>query len=218
MARPATLSRDRIVQAAVSLAGRDGAEALTVRSLGAALGCDPSALYRHFGDVGELHRAVGDHFLGGVDIAPRPREGWRTAVRRLCIELRQVQLRQPRLAAFVRSAPTRLGNELAFTEALLRELRRGGFGPVIAARAYHALIELTVGSAAIDATLAAEDDSSRAATYQRWRDDYAALPADQHPSIAEVAPHLYTGTADDRFEEALDLLLDGLSARRPRRH
>ena len=216
MARPATLSRERIVEAAVALAGREGAEALTVRSLGAALGCDPSALYRHFGDMGELHRAVGDHFLGGVDVMPRSREGWRSAVRRLCIELRQVQLRQPRLAAFVRSAPTRLGNEVAFTEALLRELRRGGFRPATAARAYQALIELTVGSAAIDATLAAQDDLSRAATYQRWRDDYAALPAEQHPSIAAAAPHLYTGTADERFEEALDLLLDGLTARRSR--
>lgn len=216
MARPATLSRERIVQAAVTLAERDGAEALTVRSLGAALGCDPSALYRHFGDVHELHRAVGDHFLAGVDVRPRPRERWRSAVRRLCIELRRVQLRQPRLAAFVRAAPTRMGNELNITEALLRELRRGGLAPASAARAYHALIELTVGSAAIDATLAAADDESRATTYQRWRDDYAALPAEHHPSIAGVAAHLYTGTADDRFEEALDLLLDGLAARRAR--
>jgi TetR/AcrR family transcriptional regulator, tetracycline repressor protein len=168
--------------------------------------------------VHELHRAVGDHFLGGVDVEPRPREGWRSAVRRLCLELRRVQLRQPRLAAFVRSAPTRLGNELAFTEALLRELRRGGFTAATSARAYHALIELTVGSAAIDAPLAAEDDPSRAAVYRQWRDDYASLAAEQHPSIAVVAPHLYTGTADDRFEEALDLLLDGLAARRRRPH
>jgi AcrR family transcriptional regulator len=216
MARPATLSRERIVDAAVELATGGGSEAVTVRALGAALGCDPSALYRHFGDVDELHRAVGDRFLAGVDVAPRPREGWRSAVRRLCIELRQVQLRQPRLAAFVRSAPTRLSNELAFTEALMRELRRGGLRNATVARAYHALIELTVGSAAIDAALAEADEEARSATYAQWRHDYAALPKEQHPSIAAVSPHLYKGTADDRFEEALDLLLDGLAARRSR--
>ena len=108
----------RIVEAAVALADTGGAEAVTVRALGAALRCDPSALYRHFGDVDELHRAVGDHFLGGVDVEPRKREGWRAAVRRLCVELRGAQLRHPRLASFVQAAPTRLGNELAITEAL----------------------------------------------------------------------------------------------------
>ena len=218
MARPATLSRERIVEAAVALADTGGAEAVTVRALGAALRCDPSALYRHFGDVDELHRAVGDHFLGGVDVEPRKREGWRAAVRRLCVELRGAQLRHPRLASFVQAAPTRLGNELAITEALLRELRRGGFRPVTAARAYHALIELTIGSATIDAPLATAPAASRSATYEQWRADYAALPAALHPAIAAVAPHLYLGTADDRFEQALDLLLDGLSARRSRSH
>lgn len=218
MARPAVLSRERIVEAAVALAERDGAEFVTVRSLGQALGCDPSALYRHFRDVDELHRAVGDHFLASVAVAPRTREGWRSAVRRLCIELRQAQLRQPRLAAFVQAAPTRMGNELAITEALLRELRRGGFRAPTAARAYHALIELTVGSATIDAPLAAADDATRAATYGQWRADYAGLSAAEHPAIAAVAPHLYTGTADARFEDALDLLLDGLAARRGRPH
>lgn len=214
MGRPATLSRERIVEAAVALVARRGAEHLTVRALGEALGCDPSALYRHFRNVDDLHRAVGDHFLADVDIAPRPREGWRSAVRRMCIELRSAQLGQPRLAALVHSAPTRLGNELAFTEALLAALARGGFRPPAAARAYHALIELTVGSAAIDAAVAAMPEREREAEYQRWRDDYAALDADGFPELRAVAPHLYRGTADERFEDALDLLLDGLVARR----
>jgi AcrR family transcriptional regulator len=214
MGRPPTLSRERIVEAAVALVVRQGAEQLTVRSLGEALGCDPSALYRHFRNVDDLHRAVGDHFLSDVDIAPRSREGWRAAVRRLCIELRAAQLRQPRLAALVYAAPTRLGNELAFTEALFRELRRGGFRAPAAAKAYHSLIELTVGSAAIDAAIAALPVGERTATYEQWRHDYASLDEGQFPALRAVAPQLYRGTADDRFEDALDLVLAGLTARR----
>jgi AcrR family transcriptional regulator len=214
MARPAVLSRERIVDAAVALVVERGAEQLTVRSLGDALGCDPTALYRHFRNVDDLHRAVGDHFLADVDAAPRPREAWRTSVRRMCIELRAAQLQQPRLAALVRSAPTRLGNELALTEALLRELRRGGFRPPAAVRAYHSLIELTVGSAAIDASVATLPVAAREATYQAWRDDYAALDPVVHPQIRALAPLLYHGSADDRFVDALDLMLAGLMARR----
>ncbi len=214
MARPAALSRERIVEAAAALASRDGAEQLTVRALGDELRCDPTALYRHFRNVEELHRAVGDHFLADVSVHPRPREGWRTAVRRLCVELRRAQLRQPKLAALVRSAPTRLGNELAITEALLRELQRGGFRTPSAVRAYHSLIELTVGSAAIDAALSAQPVVTREATYRSWRNDYAALDPERFPSIAAASGILYQGSADQRFEEALDVLLAGLVARR----
>lgn len=218
MARPATLSRERIVEAAVALVVERGADQLTVRALGDALGCDPSALYRHFRNVDDLHRAVGDFFLADVDTAARPREGWRAAVKRLCTELRAAQLRQPRLAQLVRSAPTRLGNELALSEALLRELRRGGFRPPAAVRAYHALIEFTVGSAAIDAAMAQLPVAEREAVYGSWRDDYATLDPGAYPQLHAAAPLLYVGSADERFADAVDLMLAGLVARRTGAH
>jgi AcrR family transcriptional regulator len=213
MGRPAALSRERIVECAAALISEHGAEALSARRLGEALGCDPSALYRHFADMGDLQREVGDHFLATVRVDARAGETWDAAVRRICIELRRVQLRQPRLAALVRAAPTRLTNELRITEALLRELDRGGFDPATAASAYHALIELTVGSAAIDADLAAEPAGMRRRTYQAWRRHYAALDPSEFPHSVVVASSLYEGTADDRFRSALDALLVGLSAR-----
>ena len=214
MSRPATLTRERIIEVAAALAEREGAEHVTVRALGEALGSDPTALYRHFRNVDELHRAMGDHFLAAVDVAPRPREAWRAALRRLCIEIRQAQLRQPGLATFVHAAPTRLANELAITEAILRELRKGGFKPAAATRAYHSLVELTVGSAAIDAPIAALPTAVRTATYRRWRNDYSALDATAFPATVDVARHLYDGSADERFADALDLMLSGLVALR----
>lgn len=211
MGRPAALSRARIVDGAAALVAEHGAEALTARRLGEALGCDPTALYRHFADMSEVQREVGDHFLGAVKVEARAGESWDATVRRICVGLRSVQLRQPRLAALVRAAPTRLGNELRITDALLRELLRGGFEPAVAAAAYHALIELTVGAAAIDADLAAEPAPARRRAYRSWRAHYAELDPAEFPSSVTVAAHLYEGSADDRFEFALDTLLTGLS-------
>jgi len=210
MGRPAALSRERIVDCAAALVAEHGTEALSARRLGEALGCDPSALYRHFADMGELQRVVGDHFLAAVRVEARHGESWDAAVRRICVELRKVQLRQPRLAALVRAAPTRLTNELRITEAILRELSRGGFEPASAASAYHALIELTVGSAAIDAELAAEPAATRRRTYNAWRRHYAALDPADFPRSVAAASSLYEGSADDRFQFALDALLNGL--------
>ena len=212
MGRPAALSRERIVDCAAALIAEHGTEALSARRLGEALGCDPSALYRHFADMGELQRVVGDHFLAAVRVDARNGESWDASVRRICVELRKVQLRQPRLAALVRAAPTQLVNELRITEALLRELTRGGFLPAQAASAYHALIELTVGSAAIDAELAAEPAAMRRRTYTAWRRHYAALDPSDFLHSTAIAAQLYEGTADDRFQFALDALLAGLRA------
>jgi len=212
LGRPPALSRARIVNGAAALIGEHGADALSARRLGEALGCDPSALYRHFSDMGELQREVGDHLLAAVRVDERDSESWETAVRRICIELRTVQLRRPRLAALVRAAPTRLTNELRITEALLRELSRGGFTAAAAAAAYHSLIELTVGSAAIDAELAAQPAAVRRSTYREWQELYAALDPAEFPHAVAIADHLYEGTADDRFRTALDTLLAGLSS------
>ena len=217
MGRPAALSRKRIVESAAALIVEHGTEALSARRLGEAMGCDPSALYRHFADMAELQREVGDHFLAAVRVGSRTGESWDAAVRRICTELRKVQLRQPRLAALVRAAPTRLTNELRITEALLRELSRGGFEPARAAAAYHALIELTVGSAAIDAELAAQPAASRPRTYNAWRRHYATLDPSEFPHSVAAAGSLYEGTADDRFRFALDSLLSGLRETRQKR-
>ena len=214
MGRPASLSRGSIIAAAALLVRERGVEALTARRLGEALGCDATALYRHFTTMADLEREVGDRFLRAVDVRARFGDDWRTTVRRICVKLRKVQLRQPRLAALVSAAPTRLANEMRITEALLRELGRGGFVGDQSATAYHALIELSVGSAAIDAPLAAQPAADRRRTYSDWRREYAQLSPAQAPASVAVADHLYLGTADSRFEAALELLLDGISAQR----
>ena len=48
------LSKDRVLAAAVELADRDGLEALSMRRLGAELGVEAMALYRHVGNKDEL--------------------------------------------------------------------------------------------------------------------------------------------------------------------
>ncbi|MCE9623443.1 MAG: TetR/AcrR family transcriptional regulator [Actinomycetia bacterium] len=214
MGRPASLSRGGIIAAAARLVREHGVEALTARRLGDALGCDPTALYRHFVTMGDLEREVGDRFLGAVDVRAHADDDWRKTVRRICVKLRRVQLRQPRLAALVSAAPTRLANEKRITEALLRELDRAGLSSEQVATGYHALIELTVGSAAIDAPLASLPAAERRRTYNEWRREYAGLSPAEAPASVAIADHLYLGSADSRFEAALDLLLDGISLQR----
>lgn len=215
MGRPARLSRDEIVVAAVALVEHGGPDALTMKALGAALGAHPSAVYRHVRDKDELLRAVGDHLLDGVVAGLPGTRSWKSTVRTLCLRLRTALMARPHLADLARSAPTRQPHEVRLTEVLLGALRAGGLDPGRAASAYHALIELTVGSATIDGAAAALDPTTRRATYAAWRLDYRALPADEFPHCRAAATHLYRGDADTRFRYALEALLHGLVATVP---
>jgi len=215
--RPARLTRAAIVDAATALVARGGPEALTMKALGRDLAVDPSAVYRHLADKDELRRAVGDRLLEGVvDGLPGDRP-WDDVVRTTCRRLRAALLAEPALAALTRDAPTREPNELRLTETLLAALRDGGFAPAAAADAYHALIELTVGAATIDGSLAARPANERRATYAAWRRAYRRLPARAYPASRAAAPFLYRGTADGRFALTVDALLDGLVATVARR-
>jgi AcrR family transcriptional regulator len=215
--RPARLTRTAIVDAAAALVVRGGPEALTMKALGSALAVDPSAVYRHVADKDELLRAVGDRLLEGVADGLPGERAWDDVVRTTCRRLRAALLAEPALAALTRDAPTRQPNELRLTETLLGALRDGGFAPAAAAAGYHALIELTVGAAAIDGTLAARPAAERRATYAAWRRAYRRLPARAFPASRVAAPFLYRGSADERFAFTIDALLDGLMATVARR-
>jgi hypothetical protein len=159
----------------------------------------------------ELRRCVGDRLLVAVRTTARAGEPWDRTVRRICIDLRRTLLAHRRLADLVQGAPTRLPNEVRISEALLAALLRSGLDPAQAASAYHAVVELTIGSAAIDADVAAQGTRAAASTYRNWRNDYRRLDPQQFPALTATAANLYRGSAADRFERALDALLLALS-------
>jgi TetR/AcrR family transcriptional regulator, tetracycline repressor protein len=207
----AALSKDTIVTTTIRLIGESGTDAVTMRSLGAALGADPTAVYRHFRDKAELLRAVSDRLLGEVTVdLPPDDEGWRPVTIAVCTRLRAALLDQPQLSAAVQSAPPLQPTEFAITETLLRQFAAAGLDPERAAAAYHSVIELTVGSAVIDGPVHSLEAADRKRQYAAWRSTYASLDPDQHPHAVAAAPHLYRGTAQQRFLGALDALLDGL--------
>ena len=78
--RPPPLTVERIVDAACTLAARDGLAGLSMRRLGAALGVDPMAVYHHVASKRELLTLVTAQTLGSM---PPPDRGapWADQVR-----------------------------------------------------------------------------------------------------------------------------------------
>lgn len=205
------LTRDRIVEAALTLAERDGPGALTMRGLGAQLGVDPTATYRHFNDKDELIRALGDRVLGEALDNYQTGEDWATNLRSLCQLLYRAFCARPRLTRLLTESPPRGPNELNITELILRQLDAAGFRGRQRALAYHALVELTVGIAVIDSESAISVDGPDA-LYERWRASYRSQPTKSFPTIASTVEDLYLDD-EEQFVYTLDLVLAGLDQR-----
>ncbi len=206
----ATLTRDAIVDTTIQIISERGSDGFTMRGLGHALGADPTAVYRHFRDKAELLRAVSERLLATVAV-DLPDHGWRANTIEVCRRLRNALLDQPHLATALQFGPPLQPTEFAITETLLQQFRIAGLAQGSTALAYHSVIELTVGSAAIDAALHSLSNRERAEQYFRWRAVYASLDPAEYPETVGASASLYRGTAEERFIHALGALLDGIA-------
>jgi len=208
MGRPARLSREAICDAAMSLLAESGSADFTLRALGDRLGVDPTAVYRHFSDKEDLLLEVGDRSMDPVTRGFRATDDPVSDIVRLCGRLRSTLIESPVVLPIVAAGPTRRDNELRITEVVLDALDRAGLVTDRAVTAYHAIIEYTLGSAWLDAPLAAAS-SDRASTYRKWRSDYRNLDPERFPATVSASLSLYP-SSNVVFEVGLSALLIGL--------
>ncbi|MFE3458929.1 helix-turn-helix domain-containing protein [Nocardiopsis aegyptia] len=207
------LSEELIVATALRLVGEHGAEALTVRRLGRALGADPSSLYRYFRNADDLMLAVADEMIGRVLRDWRPSGEWRADLRDLGLRMHAGALSQPQATVLGACRVTGREHEIRAVEAALGILRGAGFPDAEAVRIYHAFIDTTLGFAALDAANTTLPAPARAAEERVWRETYADLPEETHPNIAATVPMLAASMRGSAYPTALDMLLAAAAAR-----
>nr|WP_202512530.1 TetR/AcrR family transcriptional regulator [Streptomyces sp. SID3343] len=207
------MSEDAIVECAVRLIGHHGHEALTVRRLGAALGCDPTAIYRYFRGTDDLLLAIADFLIGETLVGYRPGPDWSASLRDLGLRVRDGYLRHPRVAAVAASRVTRRHNEFRAVEIGVSLLLSAGFPPADAVRYYQAFIDTVLAHAALEASFAALAPEVRAADDRSWAETYNSLPEGDYPGISIVRRHLPEGMSGSAFEDVLDMLLESLARR-----
>jgi AcrR family transcriptional regulator len=210
-----------VLRAAVRLVEANGIEALTMRKLARALGVEAMSLYNHVAKKGDLVDAIVDLVIGEIEL-PAGADDWRVAIRRYAISAHRVFLQNPwacSLAIAPTSTPAPGGARLRNTEWLLAWLRKAGFSPKLAYRAYHVLDSHVLGFTLWQLGHAAATKNLGDASE---RSDLVAnllheLHAGDYPHLAEhVEQHLNTpsGEGEREFQFALDLILDGLEKAR----
>jgi AcrR family transcriptional regulator len=207
--RPARLDRESILDAAFAVAEHSGHRGLTMRRVGAELGADPTAVYRHFRNKDELITAMADRLFGEV-MASYPDGPWREGLRAGMLMGRGVYQRHPGFAEALAATPDDTPNLELIAERVLGLLRQAGLDDADAVLFYHLIVNCVAGTGVFEAVAdAAADDEP---WQDRTRRVYAALPPDRFPNCVALAPHMYPDP-DLVFEAGVELLLDAIEAR-----
>ena len=89
-----TLTRDRIVDAALDVIDRAGLDGLSMRKLGAELGVEAMALYHHVGSKERLLEAVVERLMSELDTDPGESADWLGVLRNMARAYRALARRQ----------------------------------------------------------------------------------------------------------------------------
>lgn len=199
------------VDAAVHLIETRGAAVLSARTLGTAVGADPTALYRYFPGIDDVLRAVADRMIGIALDRWAPDADWVESLRTLARALHHVYTREFPLVGFATAARTTgLPNEIRAVEITIGLLRAGGFDEPNAARRFRAISDFMLGQAMLETAFAALPANVQVTDLAAWEGLPDRLPAANAPHTESVAGHLQTLMLEASFEDGLDLILRGL--------
>ena len=212
--RDDALSRERIIDAAISLLDSGGEAALTFRALSERLATGPGAIYGHIADKHDLLVAACDAVvsrtveLGMTGVAPR------AAIRAVALALFDAMDAHP----WIGSALTWTAGQLTMVrviECIGQQLRALGVPPQKHWATVSALLNFILGVGgqnAANAQAARTRGADRGDVLGAVADAWSALDAAQYPFVRSVAVQMRAH--DDRadFLFGIDLILQGVSA------
>ncbi len=208
--RRETLTRERVLQGAVTLADEIGIEALTIRKLAVALGVKPMTIYHHVPSKEEIIDGMVEIVFSEIDLPPTD-EDWKSAMRKRCISAREVLRRHPWAAPLMESRMSPGPANLGHHEAVLACLRRGGLSLQMTAHAYAILDGFVYGFCFDEAVLPAQGTGEEFA--ELTAEIAAAFDPDDYPHLVEFSTqHVFQPGYNfgDSFEFGLDLIIEGL--------
>jgi AcrR family transcriptional regulator len=208
-----TLSRERVLSAAVAFADENGIASLSMRKLGEAVGVEAMSLYNHLANKEELLDGMVDLVFAEIDL-PEGGTDWKTQMRERAESARQALRRHPWAINLMSTRTSPGPATLRHHNAVIGSLRRGGLSIQMAAHAFSALDSYIYGFALQEATLPLGETEEE--TLEVAQMMMAQVPVDEYPHLTEFTiEHILQPGYDfgDEFAFGLDLILDSLETR-----
>ncbi|MFB9908847.1 TetR/AcrR family transcriptional regulator C-terminal domain-containing protein [Allokutzneria oryzae] len=205
----AQLSREAILDAAIAVIDAEGADALSMRTVGRHLGVDAKSLYNHVEGKEGLLDAVAEHILAGIEI-PEPTGSLQHDLRAIARAFRRSALAHPQAATLVLTRQLSSLAALSPTEAVVSVLLRAGCSPEETVHLLRSLLATVVGTLLREVTADPAFGIGDVEGIARRRD---VLERSGLPGLAETAQHLSRCDHDEEFDFAVDLVIEGVAAR-----
>jgi len=203
------LSRDKVLQAALELADRDGIAALSIRSLAQELGTKPMSLYYYVANKDAILDGLVDLVFAEIE-TPKTGGDWKDEMRRRAHSARSVLRRHPWAVGLLESRKTPGPATLKHHEATLAALRAGGFSVQQTAHAYSLLDSYIYGFALQEAALPLAGQAPVADVAAPIMEQFAT---GDYPHMVEIATEVVLQPGYDygnEFAIGLELILGAL--------
>ena len=197
----------------MQIVDQDGLERLTMRRLGAQLGVDPMAIYRHIPDKAALFDGLTEHVLAGIEI-PVPTGDWVEDLRAVTRAARTAFLAHPQVVPLLGTRPVITEPAFAVVEAITSMLLRAGFTEEQSADGFDCAGRLLVGHVLAEAGRPPGGEVSGGE--EEHRRAQQTLPVERFPALARIERAEVVHDSSRLFELALDGLILSLRAQHPR--
>ena len=211
----ASLDRETIVKAAVRIIDAEGADALSMRRLGAELGSGATSAYRHVRDKDELIDLAFDAITGEIAL-PEPGTTWEEALVASARGVRDLFHRHRNFVLVIGHRASLGPHTLALLERLLGILRGAGFADQTAYHAISAIANYATGFAVLEIVpgLRGGGDAGNPEYRELLSAHLDRLPLDLYPNVAAVAP-VMVGKEDDDFVYGVQAIVTGIRSQGP---
>jgi len=196
------LTRDQVLQTAITVADDEGIEGLTMRRMAEVLGVHPTSIYNHVPNKEAILQGVIETLLVEADL-PMEVPDWQSWIRGVAAAIRRVARAHPgAFMIFLRHSGT--GPIAArHVEAALDAFRREGCTVEQAARAVHGVLLAVMGLALEEGPVTAP------VTAPVDPIDLSHINREDHPRIFEVED---AGLSEAPTEPTWDLMVEALIA------
>lgn len=206
------LTRERVLQAAIQLADRDGAEALSMRKLGVELGVEAMSLYNHISNKDDLLDGVVDAIVGQIELVESGGE-WKADLRSQILNARAVLSRHRWAPRVFESRSTMTPTMLGYFDSVAGLFLQGGVSVDLMHHAVHALGSRMLGfvQELYDDSEELDDSPEIRAMMEQMTQAYPNISAIVSQIEHDEGSIIGSGCDDDvEFVFALDLILDGI--------
>ncbi|MGH2699123.1 MAG: TetR/AcrR family transcriptional regulator [Actinomycetota bacterium] len=214
-AQRSSLSRDRIVECAITIADAEGIEAVSMRRIASELGATPMALYNHVASKDELMNGIAGQLLKEIDISALDMSDWTKAIKTGYTEFRRVLLRHPKLLPVLQRKTEMSPDALRPIELAVSILQGAGFSPDEALKAHWTLSGFVMGHVLWQMTNPLLENQEDAMTMPQALAMHhrRVITQDEFPCLVATLPAMESCDMDEAWEFGIDAIVDGLKAK-----